>query len=401
MFPILSTLALGFVISNACLGQAGSTQVSPCERRTTVDQIASTSVARPNIASTDQSSSKKSDCTGDRVQFEFEGLHAFTNADVLKSFHEEKVALAEGRVPSEANIDEASSALKHLLQNKGYMDPTIYGTVVGNSKVVRFVVQEGPRYSFGILSFEGNERISTEELTLPLQECLSNYSEKTKSAYDRDVLDFCHRGRLMGFVRSRGYLTAQYVEPKISVSGMSVNVTIPIEEGAVYRLGEIKFEGAETFPPIELVAMCPVKRGEILNGEKIGKWLFEDIRDAYAEKGFIQYTADIQPTFKSDPENKEEGTADITIKIEEGKRFKVGSITFSGDPLSQNEINSLLLLRAGDIYNHQLFEESVARLNKAGMFEPVDKDKDSVFRTNDEEASVAIVLALHRKSKLP
>ena len=385
MFRIVSILALGFLISTACLGQAGSTQVSPCEQSTPVDQNLST----------------KSDCTGDRVQIEFEGLHAFTKADVLKSFREEKVALAEGRVPSDANIDEATTVLKKLLQNKGYMDPTMYGTVVGNPRVVRFVIKEGPRYSFGLLSFEGNKRISSDELTLPLRECLSNYSEQTKSAYDRDVLDYCHRGRLMGFVRSRGYLTAQYVEPKIAVSGMSVNVTIPIDEGRVYRLGEIKIEGAAAFPPIELAALCPVKRGEILNGEKIANWLFEDIRDAYADKGFIQYMADIQPTFKSDPENKEEGTADIKVTIEEGRRFKVGSITFSGDPLSQNEMNSLFLLRAGDIYNHQLFEESVARLNKVGMFEPVDKDKDSVFQTNDEEASVAIVLTLHRKSKLP
>ena len=64
-------------------------------------------------------------------------------------------------------------------------------------------------------------------------------------------------------------------------------------------------------------------------------------------------------------------------------------------------MNSLILLRAGDVYNHQLFAESVSRVNHSGLFETVDRDKDANLRTDDEQASVAIVLTLHRKSKLP
>jgi Outer membrane protein/protective antigen OMA87 len=400
MFRMLSTLALGFLISPICLGQAVSTQVSPCEQRSSAAKSTSNLVSQPNTAPTDQSSSTKIDGSADRVQIEFEGLRAFPKADVLISFREERVSLAEAKVPCQADIDNASTALKRLLQNRGYMDPSIYGTVVDGVKVVRFVIQEGPRYSFGILSFEGNERISSDELASPLRECLSNYSERTKSGYDREVLDFCHR-RLMTFATSRGYLQAKYLEPKISVSGMSVNVTIPIDEGPVYRLGEIKFEGAEAFSPVELEALCPIRRGEVAESEKLAKWLFEDLRAAYGEKGFIQYTAEPQPIFISNPEDKDDNVVDLKVTIDEGKRFKVGSITFRGDTLSPKELNSMLLLRAGDFYNDQLFAESVRRVNNSGLFENVDRDKDSEFRTDDEGGSVAIVFTLHRKAKLP
>jgi outer membrane protein insertion porin family len=396
MFRIVSILALGFLISPECSGQVRSTQVSPHEQHTTIDQSAST---QANNAPIDQSSSTKTDSNADRVQIEFEGLRALAKADVLRSFREERVALAEAKVPSQDDIDNASTVLKRLLQNRGHMDPTIYGTVVDGAKVVRFVIEEGPRYSFGIVSFEG-KRISADELASPLRECLSNYSERTKSGYDRDVLDFCHR-ILLGFVRGRGYLQAKSVEPKISVSGMSVNVTIPIDEGPVYRLGEIKFEGAEAFSPVELAALCPIRRGEVADGEKIAKWLFEDVRAAYGEKGFIQYTAEPQPIFTSNSEDKDDNTVDFKVTIEEGKRFKVGSITFRGDTLSPKELNSMFLLRAGDFFNDQLFAESVRRVNNSGLFESVDRDKDSGFRTDDEGASVAIVLTLNRKAKLP
>lgn len=103
MFRIVSTLALGFLISTARLGQAGSTQVSLCEQRTTVDQSASAVVARPNISSTDKPASTKSDCTVERVQIEFEGLRAFTKADVLKLFREERLALAAYSTPRTFN----------------------------------------------------------------------------------------------------------------------------------------------------------------------------------------------------------------------------------------------------------------------------------------------------------
>src|SRR5215510_13379127 len=126
MFRMISTLALAFLISPVCLGQASSPPVSPCEQRNTVDP------SSPTV----QSSSTKSDCAGDRVQVEFEGLHVFTKPDVLKLFREQRVALGEGRLPNEATIDEATTVLKRLLQDKGYMDPDIYGTVVGNPKVV-------------------------------------------------------------------------------------------------------------------------------------------------------------------------------------------------------------------------------------------------------------------------
>ena len=386
MFRILSILALGFLVSPGSPGQEPSKQVTPCEQRTDV-------VHESNTAQTDQSSSAKTNCGGG-YQIEFEGLHAFAKADVLKLFREEQVALTFGKAPTETTIDEASTVLKRLLQNKGYMGASLYGTVIPGTKVVRFDIEEGPRYSFGVFSFEGNERISSEELTASLHECLSHYTDQTNSAYDREVLDYCHRG-LLNFVRGRGYLRAQFVEPKISASGMSVNVTIPIEEGPVYRLGEIKFEGAQAFSPVELAASCPLRRGDVADGEKLGKWLFEDLRAAYGEKGFIQYTAEPVPTFQED---KNDGTVDFKITIEEGKRFKVGSITFRGDALSPKELSSLFLLRAGDFYNDQLFSESVRRVNNSGLFESVDRDKDSNFQTSDEEASIAIVVTLHRKS---
>lgn len=353
----------------------------------------------------DTASTAKQDCVEStksikRIKVEFEGLQAFKASDVLKALREDKVALAEDRMPTEAEIEQATGAIKKLLKRRGYYDASINPALI-NDSLIRFVVNEGTRFSIGVISFEGNRKLSSDELTAKLQEHLATFAESLKAGYDEEIFDYCHR-LLMNSVRARGYLQAQYLEPRITASGTSLNITVPIEEGPIYRLGKLKIEGATAFSPLELKALCPVREGETASGEKLSDWLYTDLRDAYGEKGFIQYTAEIDPTFNRNPNDKEDGTVDILITIDEGKRFKVGSISFRGDQLSpeeMNSLNSLFLLRPGDFFNKGLFEESVKRLNGSGVFDGVDKDKDSTFVTDDEGASVAIVLNVKRKIK--
>ncbi|MGH9902853.1 MAG: BamA/TamA family outer membrane protein, partial [Pyrinomonadaceae bacterium] len=44
----------------------------------------------------------------------------------------------------------------------------------------------------------------------------------------------------------------------------------------------------------------------------------------------------------------------------------------------------------GDVYDQSLFEFSVLRLNQLGFFDPIDKDKDADFRTDEEQGLVDI-----------
>jgi len=52
----------------------------------------------------------------------------------------------------------------------------------------------------------------------------------------------------------------------------------------------------------------------------------------------------------------------------------------------------------GEVFNRRLLEESVARMNKAGLFEPIDVDKDFTYKTDEENATVALVLNLKKRN---
>ena len=58
-----------------------------------------------------------------------------------------------------------------------------------------------------------------------------------------------------------------------------------------------------------------------------------------------------------------------------------------------------VLINEGDIYNQNYFEFSITRLNQLGYFNPIDKDKDADFRTNEEEGLVDVTVKVQEKGR--
>ena len=218
-------------------------------------------------------------------------------------------------------------------------------------------------------------------------------------------------------MRSKGYLQARHGEPALKESGHAgqvsflplpflssvdegLRVTVPIIEGKLYRIGEMKIEGNSIFSEDQIRAVIGLNKGDIANGEKIGKALFENLKKYYGAQGFIEYTAEPNPTFKDNPQNPNEGIVDFVVTIEEGKQFTLRRLEFIGNTFTRdNVLRREVLINEGDIYNQITWEYSVIKLNQLGYFDPIDKDKDADFRTNEEEATVDINLKVTERGR--
>ncbi|HET6646686.1 MAG TPA: BamA/TamA family outer membrane protein, partial [Pyrinomonadaceae bacterium] len=77
------------------------------------------------------------------------------------------------------------------------------------------------------------------------------------------------------------------------------------------------------------------------------------------------------------------------------RRLEFVGNTFTRDNVLRREV----LINEGDIYNQSAWEYSVIKLNQSGYFEPIDKDKDADFRTNEEEATVDINLKVSERGR--
>jgi outer membrane protein insertion porin family len=302
--------------------------------------------------------------------------------------------MREDSTPSKQNINEAAKALKGMLADKGCMDASVVGLRIGDSYVVRFVVDEGMKYGINAIEFVGNKHFTSYDLAARLNEYVAKYLSE---GYDRERFDYCLR-LLSNYMRSQGYLQAQLQEPRISVVGAGLKVIILLKEGPLWRLGALRIAGVEAMRLAEVRSLLPMTKGDIANGEKIGEWLFEDLKRLYGEKGFIQYTAEPVPLFKNNPHNPEEGIVDFEVQIDEGKQFTLRSLTIEGENLSQKQLSEFFVLNVGDVFNERLLKESVARINKAGLFDAIDADRDFTFNTDQENATLSLVLNLRKKS---
>jgi len=139
----------------------------------------------------------------------------------------------------------------------------------------------------------------------------------------------------------------------------------------------------------------------VVDGDKIGKWLYEDIKELFGEQGYLEYTAELIPTFKDNPRRPSEGIIDFEVDIEEGRRFKLGSISFSlvsrTDEMADQALRQIFLVQDGDIFNQRLFQESIKRVNELGWFDYVDADGDVDFRTDSEAGIVSVVIKCSKR----
>jgi outer membrane protein insertion porin family len=354
---------------------------------------------------------------------QFDGLKSVQESDVLKAFRERRVGISKESVYDPVKARNAIRVLKELLAAHGHPNATIEerrDEVSATSTALTFVINEGERVRVVEIQFEGNSIFSDGKLRGSMKyvkEANLITRFKGKDILDRQKLDYDLRN-VDNYMRSKGYLQARHGEPRVEGVGQrrtgfpvlplpflssvdeGLRVTVPIVEGKLYRIGEMKIEGNSIFSEQNVRDVIGLNKGDVANGEKIGKALFENLKKYYGAQGFIEYTAEPTPTFKDNPQKPDEGIVDFVITIEEGKQFSLRRLEFIGNTFTRdNVLRREVLVNEGDIYNQTAWEYSIIKLNQLGYFDPIDKEKDADFRTNEEEATVDVNLKVTERGR--
>jgi len=354
---------------------------------------------------------------------QFEGLKSVTESDVLKNFREKRVGVSKESILDPVKLKTGERALKEMLAAKGHPNAAVTATVEAvsqTSSAITFVVNEGARVRVAEIRFEGSHVFKNGSLRDHMKfvkeaGLITRFREQ--DILDRQKLDY-DLHLVDTYMKSKGYLQARHGEPRIEGLGKrrtgfpilplpfissvddTLRITVPIIDGKLYRVGEVKIEGNSIFSENVIKAFIGLQKGQVANGELLSKGLFENLKKAYGTQGFIQYTADINPTFKDNPQKPDEGIADFVITIDEGKQFTLRRLEFTGNTFTRdNVLRREVLINEGDIYNQNYFEFSVTRLNQLGYFNPIDKDKDADFRTNEEEGLVDVTVKVSEKGR--
>jgi outer membrane protein insertion porin family len=353
---------------------------------------------------------------------DYVGASSVSNSDILDRFKQEKVGLVVESQYDPTRIKKAENSIKGLLAEHGRQFATVRTEIrqIPPAAVgITFVIKEGPKVKVGKIKFEGNANVKTRVLRsamknlrpvgIPHSIFLENIFART---YDATKLDEDTERVRMEY-QNRGYFKVVVGDAKTQIRdtghkgphiplvqsgpGKAVDITIPIEEGNVYRLGKITFKGNTSLPnSTALRTLFPIKDGDVFSREKIAKGL-ENLRKAYGNYGFINYTGIPNTTFDEDKK-----VANVEIDVEEGKKFYVRRIEFVGNTTTRDKvIRRELSLEEGSPYNSQLWELSLLRLNQLSYFEQLKPDDPNVTdkKLDEKNGYVDLTLHVHERGK--
>src|ERR1019366_1728978 len=352
----------------------------------------------------------------------YEGIHSVTVSEILDRFKERKVGLSVESQYDPNKIQRAAIVLKEYLAERGRQYATVEPQIEQlppSSLKVTFNVNEGPKVKVGAIKISGNEAYNQRWVVaamknlkpygVPHSILFENIFAKT---FDQEKLEE-DKERIVQAYRDHGYFTAKTLDETVKIipkggrgwrappiktasAGIYADIGIPVEEGRLYHLHNMSFIGVKLFrtPEVLMKPLFGMTTGDVFSTEKLRKGI-ENMRKFYGKFGYIDFVP--EPSFDVVPNSDQ---VDLTLTADEGKQFFIRRIDFSGNSTTRDKvIRREILLDEGDIFNSELWDYSILRLNQLGYFEMLKKEDAADIKRNPQSNTVDITLKVKERGK--
>jgi len=233
-----------------------------------------------------------------------------------------------------------------------------------------FEVNEGSKTTVKSINFIGNRAFTDSQLrdivTTSETGLLSFMS--SSNIYDPDRLNL-DRELLRQYYIKNGYADARVISAvaDLAPDGQNFFITFTIDEGELYRFGNIDLETSlASLDPETMRDKITTFPGEIYNASKISKTA-EAITLKAAEEGFA--FARVRPAIHRDPLAR---TIDINYVVEQGPRVYIERIDITGNTRTKDYvIRREFRLVEGDAYNKLMVKRAKQRLQALGFLKKV------------------------------
>ncbi len=324
---------------------------------------------------------------------------------VIIEFRGAKVPLSlvtplwEERVFEEWALSEGEARVLRYLRRKGYFEAQIKSSLEKNEAELRvtYTLELGPKRRLRSVIFSGLNQFSEERLRQAL-----GLNDRTPFAavidgerlYDlpKEIEAFY---QMNGFPQVRVWLELDKKENEVIAR-------LNVDEGNRETIGEISFNPHLSFSAEQLRGLISSQPGGPYYSPQV-KLDRQRLIEFYQRQGFRGTSVSveekvIQPNVYS-----------LLFKIEEGRRYRLRRIFFSGTVTTKEAtIRKELRIKEGDWADENLIQESKRNLERLGIFASVQVEEipawrdelDLVFRFHEGERNLASVgLGLETKSE--
>ena len=209
-----------------------------------------------------------------------------------------EITLKEKDFYNFVELEESKRKILTLYKDKGYADcqMEVYPTTDEdtNTMTITFLITENNKVLVGDLYVEGVRSFKNKKIKKLAK-------TKKKKVFKEETLKN-DMASIKKFYLNRGFMDFSIDEPEIAYDDARTKmfVTLRVNEGARYKMGDIDFEGNYVISSKELSKHSTIKKNEIFNQEKILE-LLNKVYDDYSNRGYLH--SYIAPDFSKSNDN--------------------------------------------------------------------------------------------------
>lgn len=284
----------------------------------------------------------------------------------------EVLDLKRDTIVNVTKIKKNRDKIRDLYIEKGYYLASVdYETRKANEAEVDvwYLIDENSKVEIRDVSFIGNKSIPDSELrgiigtrkggALSFLSDGGIYQEET---FERDLLI------ITAHYYDRGHINVKLGTPQIRLSRDKryMYLSIPIDEGPVFQIGEVKFKGKMDDKESAFFKKLSIKAGETFNRSRVGTDI-QRLTNFYKDKGFAY--VNVTPLTSIDLEKRKVA---LTFEVQRGNKVYFERINIRGNAKTRDKvIRREMKISEGELYNQTALDVSQRRINALGFFENV------------------------------
>ncbi|MBI9100788.1 MAG: outer membrane protein assembly factor BamA [Spirochaetales bacterium] len=246
--------------------------------------------------------------------------NSFASASTLKKLLTSKeVSLFNNGIFEEGSLVQDKDAILNYYYEWGYIEARIVDVIKEvvsaednkNLISITFYIEEGPQYTFGGITFEGNTLFSDEELSEQVR--LEAGKVLNKKKLESDMI------RITDMYYNDGYIFNDITTEEIRGESYELSFIMHIKEAGRAHIENIIIEGNTKTKDYVILRELPLEVGDVFSKDKIMQGL-NNLNNLRYFETFVPET----------PQGSAPGLMDLIINVEEGRTIDLNfGITFT------------------------------------------------------------------------
>jgi len=292
------------------------------------------------------------------------------NKAVSKDDFETALKIHPRTILNPVKIRRGIEEVKKAYEKKGFLDAEItYHTeeAASGETLLTFAVNENQKIGVKDVVFEGNKEFSSDQLRAVMATRKRNFLSRFlgSGVLNNDALK-TDVERLTAFYYDHGYINVRIDEPRVERKEDGLYLTMRIDEGEQYQIGDIGFGGEVPGGEERAKLLVTLQKGQTFKASTLRDDVFR-LTGYFSDQGYafvnVEPETDVQ---------LEEKIVNVTFQVDKGPETYIDRIDVAGNTKTREKvIRRELRIQEQSRFSATGLQFSRERVQRLGFFEDV------------------------------